>query len=465
MRFGQETSPAQTPNRRDPQRALLRHAPYAHGSSETLRRAGISDATARLLLSNAYDQARRSLALPNAKPGYAFGASALGELSSQSDVGALQTFIVSDRNLPNRRDNFFCAERAVLKQAENQGIAEDGEFRPARIRAMALVNADFKAPDLLNASPCFYCLEAFQSSQGVMSQDTVLLTLGRDANGDLKTYARTLREFLPMMGRQPPSWTSASLDTLPIVYSDTARQILSRRHSELTDREIRRTLNAAKQSYEDALRYRRSAYHDQTVGAALLIEKPQQGYRLASGSSLHAKNAYFTAAEMDAASQALSPFPLPHWRRRLSTLTQGLKTAAQTFARTPFLRKWPAFLAMFERVQSSLDALAQVLTPPIDSDALKPLKGLALAAYFSHVVEGQPRPESFGALAQLSGNPDILAAVIEPDEKGSPRIQIRGFSDYLPILYLKRHHFESQEQSPIKGTSENNGRSMPDSLQ
>lgn len=442
LRFGGAPH-TEGPDRRDPQRALLRTAPFSPEARQTLAQAGLSEATARMLLGKAYEEANRSRALPNVRPGYAFGASALATLPATGPGLPPETVVVSDRNLPNRQDNFFCAERATLKQVENHGIGtgRPGAFRQPRVQALALVNAVFNAPDILNASPCLFCLQAFQTSHGLMDEHTTLLTLRHDLQGGLSIDARPLRAYLPMMGRQHPSYyAEGPIDTLPVTFSEAAQRVMASMNQEITPQRVYETLNAAKIAHDDALTYNRSARNGLTSGAALLIHTPDGTHHIASGSDLRPKNAYFTPCDMDAASDALRPLPLPRWRRRLTEMIQTIQSGLGVLQSLSLSHRVPGLSAMATRLHHSLTRLAQAIAPPIAPGG-KPLKGLALVAYYSPTVSDLPRPESFGALSQLAGSQAFLAAVIEPEDgTGRPCIQVRAFSDYLPILYLKRNH-------------------------
>ncbi len=412
-------------------RQLLQSARLRLEDGASLEAAGLDAAKIRTLVLCAFDQAEKARKIRNARPDVAWGAAGEGVFLAQGQP--VKRFTVVDRNVPHLFRNYMCAERNVLKKADEK-LAGEGGGDAALLKAMAVVNYAFDRPDVVQMTPCLLCLESFRESNGLMDPDTLLVALEKTADNRPEIVVRPLKAFLPMLGRQQPSYTDQDIDDLPVVYSEKALAVLGRDEN---DAVVQALMDEARQAYEESREFKRSVRNGRYAGAAIRIRQEGQPPRIVRGASLHAKNSFYTLPEMDAVSRALTrpgPYRMGRW---LADMAGHVRDFLEASVPRPWLKTgWVRRL--YGRVVRWLGEW-QTAWHPLPPDGRKPARGLEMVAYFSKTDEEHPGVQGLGALYKLSGNDHLLVAVIERDDQGQERLQVRTLEDYLPIRYTKSH--------------------------
>lgn len=391
-------------------RQLLQAARIRCEGGADLAVAGLDEGKVRGLVLEAFEQAERASKTRNARQGVSWGAAAYGNFLKKGRP--VNTFEVSDRNLPHLYRNYLCAERNTLKKAE-EALVDEHQGDSAVINAMAVVNFSFDQSELVKMTPCLICLDAFEHSDGLMNPQTLLIALEKKEHGEVEIVVNPLQAFLPLMGRQQPSYTDHPIRTLPVRYSDKALAILRDRKS---DSNVYTLMEEARRGYEESLAFRRSSRNGRYAGAAIQLCHESSPPRVVRGASLHAKNSYYTLPEVDAVSRALThPEPASLGQRLIDWLGQLRRK----------LGKRP--------MSGQLNSL----------EGGKPAEGLAMVAYFSKIDSEHPGIQGLGALYKLSGNDQLLVVVIDKDSKGRELLQVRALDDYLPHRYTKKHDLQA----------------------
>ncbi|GEM_PF-3208350 len=171
------------------------------------------------------------------------------------------TFWVLGGNFEMNISELICGERGCMTIAVNEAVdrlekefvdnlpetANIGDM--LRVKRLVMTSSKELGEDKSAWQPCSDCY-GWMGTERFFNLDTQILSLGKDAEGKFTLEVRTLRDLLTMQGKQVVSFTNDHLESLPIEYSQSAKEIAEA--SKLSENIIRKLLVRAKDEYESA---------------------------------------------------------------------------------------------------------------------------------------------------------------------------------------------------------------------
>lgn len=308
--------------------------------------------------------------------------------------------------------DLHCAEQRLIEKVIEH--SENPE-KPDVIEEMALVNYNFTRPDQLRMAPCDLCLDIMRAEKdaGVLEDSTLFGYLERKPNNPLPYLnVVTLGEVMPLFNQPRSSFSEKRINTLPVNYSDKARQLVEQLPGgQLKDAKVKQTLNQAKAAWEQSEYVNAASKSGRHTGAAILLSQGDRHHlSIYRGKRVEYRNLERLYAVESAAYKALEP------PRKL----------------------WAQF-------QQKLKYALSKLTSGNNNSRSKPRSEkrgqLQLVAYYSKENERLPEVRSLGRVAKLFKQPDFLIATIENNT-----VRVRAFSDYLPIRYTKANHLSQAQK-------------------
>jgi cytidine deaminase len=277
----------------------------------------------------------------------------------------------------------LCSERASVTDAFTENISNPtlSETQPkSKVKTMILSTVNL-AEEL---TPCSDCMSWLNTSS-YFEPDTRIVNLIQDSSTkEPQLWVRTLRDILPMWGKQKPSISYQILDRLPIQLSPTAQGM-----SHLTPEKISSLVNRAKQDY---LESQPTKFTQSKLSCAALFSNGV----VSADSRFEWHKRLVESADLNAVGKGFRPRPT--WKTLLMSPLSKIGSV---------LKKWLTH------------------TPP-EEPTVKAI------AYYGHVEEEIPDIRSLGYLAKKQhGSADVLVICIEDDV-----IQVRTIRDYLPNLYI-----------------------------